>query len=56
MGCVAPFGSGFGAEQLRSVTEIAPKSPFLYVRGEQKPYPVWFNSRAIAIRYCENIA
>ena len=30
-----------GAEQLRSVTEIAPKSPFLMC--EQKPYLVWFS-------------
>ena len=30
--------------QLRSVTELAPKSPFLRM-CEQNPYPVWFSCR-----------
>ena len=36
-----PRKSPAGAAQLRSVTEIAPKSPFLMC--EQKPYLVWFS-------------
>ena len=42
-----------GAAQLRSVTEIAPKSPFLMC--EQKPYLVWFSRRRKSyLVYCEH--
>ena len=43
-----------GPVQLRSVTEIALKSPFLCMKRSQ--YPVWFSASAKVIRYSVNIA
>ena len=43
-----------GAAQLRSVTEIAPKSPFLCVN--RSPFRYGFRGDAKAIRYSKNIA